>query len=81
MSSSLAPSGPYSVGATTFSLPVRPVRNIGRARVQRESGDGTEPALQLQDVVFTAFYPTDPTICSQNKYTKGLHWLIRYVYI
>lgn len=77
MSSSLAPSGTYAVGATTFVLPVRPVRNIGRARVRRESGDGTEPALQLEDVVFTAFYPTDPTTFSDKKHEKGLFWMIR----
>lgn len=79
MSSSLAPSGTYAVGATTFVLPVRPVRNIGRARVRRESGDGTEPALQLEDVVFTAFYPTDPTTFADKKHEHGLFWMIRWV--
>lgn len=78
MSSSLTPSGPYAVGATTFVLPVRPVRNIGRARVRRESGVGTEPALQLEDVVFTAFYPTEPTTFA-DKHEKGLFWMIRCV--
>ncbi|KAH9986353.1 platelet-activating factor acetylhydrolase, isoform II-domain-containing protein [Russula compacta] len=68
------PTGPYLVGATTFALPVRPSDVIGTATVRTETGQIT-PALRLEEVSFTAYYPASPTI-AQSRW-KWLDWLPR----
>ncbi|KAI0306841.1 platelet-activating factor acetylhydrolase, isoform II-domain-containing protein [Multifurca ochricompacta] len=50
------PAGPYAVGATTFALPIRPTHVIGTAALRTETGQVT-PALRLEEVSFTAYYP------------------------
>jgi platelet-activating factor acetylhydrolase len=66
--------GPYKVGATTFSLPLRSSSVIGSAKV-RHSKEGLKPALSLEEVAFTAFYPADLAGGTYSKH--GLDWLIR----
>lgn len=70
------PAGPYLVGATTFALPVRPSDVIGTAAVRTETGQIT-PALRLEEVSFTAYYPASPTTARSR--WKWLDWLPRYV--
>ncbi|KAI9467366.1 platelet-activating factor acetylhydrolase, isoform II-domain-containing protein [Lactarius psammicola] len=61
-----SPAGPYAVGAVTFALPVRPTSVIGGAAVRTGTGQ-TVPALRLEEVSFTAYYPVSPT-------TTKLRW-------
>ncbi|KII94903.1 hypothetical protein PLICRDRAFT_47906 [Plicaturopsis crispa FD-325 SS-3] len=61
--------GAYSVGVTTFVLPLREALTIGRATFK---GSG-QPALNTDTVVFTAYYPAD--VDAKGK--KGIHWLER----
>ncbi|THH12485.1 hypothetical protein EW146_g7650 [Bondarzewia mesenterica] len=68
------PTGPFAVGATTFTLPVPP-RRIGSSNVRTKSSTKLEPALLLDEVTFTAFYPTSPRPSKQ--YRKALNWLPR----
>ncbi|KAK0224629.1 platelet-activating factor acetylhydrolase, isoform II-domain-containing protein [Armillaria nabsnona] len=62
---------PYSVGATTFVTPVRPSRIYGSARLPNG-----QPALVLDEVAFTAYYPAD---MADKSWTLGLgiDWLNR----
>lgn len=70
------PPGPYEVGATTFTLPVSP-RGVGSSKIRTSSGT-LEPALLLEEVAFTAFYPTSLKQSPLPKtFRKGLHWLTR----
>ena len=73
--------GKYPVGATTFAVPVKTkdeaARIIGRAKL-RSPGGGGEPALKLEEVVFTAYYPAE-TI-EHTKSNKSVHWVPRYVW-
>ncbi|KAL0949350.1 hypothetical protein HGRIS_009420 [Hohenbuehelia grisea] len=64
-------SGPHPVGATTFVVPVRPARVVGTAKI------GQQPALQLEEVAFTAYYPAHVEDAAKPK--KGLNWLLRPV--
>ncbi|KAI0265829.1 platelet-activating factor acetylhydrolase, isoform II-domain-containing protein [Gloeopeniophorella convolvens] len=68
------PAGPHTVGATTFALPVRPTRVVGTAAVRAETGQ-TAPALQLEEVSFTVYYPVSPNVAKSHK--KWLHWFPR----
>jgi platelet-activating factor acetylhydrolase len=71
--------GPYKVGATTFLLPLRSLSVIGSAKL-RHGEDGLKPALPLEEVVFTAFYPADTPESNGSKQTsKGIDWLSKYV--
>jgi platelet-activating factor acetylhydrolase len=73
--------GPYKVGATTFLLPLRSPSVIGSAKL-RHAKDGLMPALPLEEVVFTAFYPADTTESSTSgskRMSKGIDWLSKYV--
>jgi hypothetical protein len=70
------PTGPYDVGATTFTLPVRPTEVIGKATVRTETGQIT-PALPLEEVSFTAYYPASPTTTKGQ--SRWLNWLPRCV--
>lgn len=57
------------VGATTFAAPVRQALTIGSAKLRGSDS----PALKLEEIVFTAFYPAQVT----RNQRKGLDWLIR----
>ncbi|KAK0429642.1 platelet-activating factor acetylhydrolase, isoform II-domain-containing protein [Armillaria borealis] len=62
---------PYSVGATTFVTPVRPSRIYSSARLPNG-----QPALVLDEVAFTAYYPAD---MADKPWTLrlGIDWLNR----
>ncbi|KAJ6598884.1 platelet-activating factor acetylhydrolase, isoform II-domain-containing protein [Mycena vulgaris] len=61
----------FPVGALTLVAPVRPALAVGTAALA-----GTvAPALLLDELAFTAYYPADPAPTAR----KGLHWLIRPV--
>lgn len=56
--------GNYPVGTTTLAVPVQvaedEARIIGSALLKSTDGAGnTTPALKLQEVAFTVFYPAD----------------------
>lgn len=72
------PTGPYVVGAATFVLPVRPALVIGGASVRTATGQ-TVPALRLEEVSFTAYYPVSPTITKSR--WNWLNWFPRCVCI
>ncbi|TFK71814.1 hypothetical protein BDN72DRAFT_837193 [Pluteus cervinus] len=63
--------GKFPVGATTFVTPARPARTIGT--VKRVLPDGKlEPALKLEEVAFTAYYPANT-----DGARKGIDWVLR----
>ncbi|KAH7931206.1 hypothetical protein BV22DRAFT_998558 [Leucogyrophana mollusca] len=69
--------GRFAVGATTFRVPVTQSRSFGNAQVRSYDTDSeTKPALSLEEVAFTAYYPAQVD-CGKTK--KGLLWLIRPV--
>ena len=70
------PDGPYAVGAATFVLPVRPALVIGGTALRTETGQ-TVPALRLEEVSFTAYYPVSPTIPKSRWH--WLNWFPRYI--
>jgi platelet-activating factor acetylhydrolase len=74
------PGGPYAVGAATFVLPVRPTCIIGSAAVRTETGK-TVPALRLEEVSFTAYYPVSPTTDTTKSRWNWLNWFPRYMSI
>jgi platelet-activating factor acetylhydrolase len=65
--------GKYLVGATTFVLPLDACRRVGDAKVN--AGDALHPALSLEEVAFTAYYPA--RVDERSKY--GLNWIPRHV--
>lgn len=69
--------GRFPVGATTFKLPVS-TKVLGTAKIHRhDHGDGgpsVKPALQLDEVVFTAYHPAD---VKGSNIKKGLEVLVR----
>ncbi|KAJ7498747.1 platelet-activating factor acetylhydrolase, isoform II-domain-containing protein [Mycena latifolia] len=65
------PHGPFPVGALTFLAPVRPPLTVGTAVLAATNA----PALVLEELAFTAYYPADPS----PRARKGLGWLIRPV--
>lgn len=69
--------GRFPVGATTFKLPVS-TKVLGTVKISRhghnDGGPTVEPALQLDEVVFTAYYPAD---INGSNIKKGLDWLLR----
>lgn len=72
--------GRYPVGATTFAIPVTAQddasRVVGRAKLKPSSGGQPDtPALKLEEVAFTAYYPADMQVVAH----KGVHWLPRCV--
>jgi platelet-activating factor acetylhydrolase len=67
--------GRYAVGAITFTTPARPGGPVGTVKLRNSTSSPPEPALFLQEVAFTAYYPTESGRASD----KGLHWLIRFV--
>ena len=70
------PDGPYAVGAATFVSPVRPTLVIGGAALRTETGQ-TVPALRLEEVSFTAYYPVSPTVPKSRWHL--LNWFPRYM--
>jgi platelet-activating factor acetylhydrolase len=69
--------GPFKVGATTFTLPLRSSSVIGSAKLPHDK-EGLRPALALEEVAFTAFYPADTSGTGSKQSRNGLDWLIRY---
>ncbi|KAL4076150.1 platelet-activating factor acetylhydrolase [Scleroderma citrinum] len=65
--------GRFPVGATTFKLPV-PRILFSRAKVAAGKSDGLKPALLLQEVVFTAYYPA---ALPHGNVSYGIDWLLR----
>ena len=68
--------GPYAVGVATFVLPIRPTCVIGGTVVRTETGQ-TAPALRLEEVSFTAYYPVSPTVAKLR--WNWLEWFPRYL--
>ena len=72
--------GKYPVGATTFAIPINAQddasRVVGRAKLKASSGGQPDtPALKLEEVAFTAYYPADTQVVAH----KGVHWFPRCV--
>ncbi|RDB22670.1 Platelet-activating factor acetylhydrolase 2 [Hypsizygus marmoreus] len=67
-------SGRFPVGSITFVSPVRPSRAVGSIKL-RNATTAHEHALNLEEVAFTAYYPTEENL----RTAKGVHWLIRPV--
>ena len=72
--------GKYPVGATTFAVPITAQddasRIVGRAKLKPSSGGQPDtPALKLEEVAFTAYYPADTQMAAH----KGMYWLPRCV--
>lgn len=67
--------GRYAVGVTTFVTPVHPPRDIGTAKI-KEKGKEPRPALRLEEVAYTAYYPADVS-SEEAKARKGVDWFIR----
>ncbi|KAF8897699.1 platelet-activating factor acetylhydrolase [Infundibulicybe gibba] len=63
--------GLFPVGATTFVTPVRPSLTIGS--IKRVSHQ-PEPGLQLEEVAYTAYYPTNTSPGTGN---VPFHWVVR----
>ena len=66
--------GKYPVGLTTFVAPVKHPLDIGSARLA--NGDRALPPLE--QVTFTAYYPAQVPSSGSH---KGVHWLIRSVFL
>ncbi|KAJ6515713.1 hypothetical protein C8R45DRAFT_957403 [Mycena sanguinolenta] len=65
------PRGPFPVGAVTLVAPVTPAIPIGTAKLPATNA----PALVLDEVAFTAYYPAD--LDRNSKRRKGVNWLVR----
>ncbi|KAI0346777.1 hypothetical protein BDW22DRAFT_1351049 [Trametopsis cervina] len=70
--------GPYPVGATTFAVPIdlpNPQdRIVGDGKVKATAaGNPHEPALKLEELAFTAFYPAE--VNGGRRVRKGMAWL------
>ncbi|KAG9019696.1 hypothetical protein FRB90_011505 [Tulasnella sp. 427] len=66
------PLGRHPVGFSEYTFPVSNPRVIGKARLE----DGETPALRLDQVCFSTFYPTEDKL---NKGKQGVGWLPRPV--
>ena len=77
--------GKFEVGATTFALPLNDPQAIGTAKLAKSSGNTPhEPALLLEEIVFTVFYPADIHSPSADgvppeKLKKSMDWVPRSV--
>lgn len=74
--------GRYPVGATTFAVPIDVANNedrvIGEGRLKHTSGGRpNEPALKLEEVAFTAFYPADIEKSRGTGFRQGMSWIPR----
>ncbi|KAJ7684003.1 platelet-activating factor acetylhydrolase, isoform II-domain-containing protein [Mycena rosella] len=65
------PRGPFPVAALTFVAPVSPALTVGDATLAATN----IPALVLEELAFTVYYPADPS----PRANKGLNWLLRPV--
>lgn len=70
--------GRFLVGATTFVTPVRSPRVIGSLKLRNKTSNALQPALYLEEVAYTAYYPA---AVSPKTAKKGLDWLIRWAMI
>ncbi|KAI0700785.1 platelet-activating factor acetylhydrolase [Cytidiella melzeri] len=73
--------GPFPVGATTFAISINLAnpddRVVGNAKVRgTAAGHADKPALELEEIVFTAFYPAN---LDGGRTKKGLSWVPRPV--
>ncbi|KAJ3502495.1 hypothetical protein NMY22_g18563 [Coprinellus aureogranulatus] len=71
--------GRYSVGVTTLVTPVHRPRPIGNAKVRRRNRKGEEeiqPALFLEEVAYTVYYPAELSSVG-SKAKKGIDWFVR----
>ena len=69
--------GRFPVGITTFAATVKSPRPIGnvKLRIPRKARQNhPNSALYLEEVAFTAFYPTEAPSKSSK---KGADWLLR----
>jgi platelet-activating factor acetylhydrolase len=70
--------GHFAIGATTFCLPVGKAITVGSSKLKVKSE--FQPALQLEEVAFTAYYPARTESKDGTKrYKKGLNWISQYV--
>ena len=71
--------GQYAVGVTTFAIPISAVddtvRVIGNAKLKASAGLAGTPALSLEEVSFTAYYPADT---DENSSTSTIRWFPEY---
>lgn len=67
--------GPYTVGASTFAIPIHAPQIIGSAKFKDSKKRPPGPALLLDEVVFTVYYPADT---SDTSCTRRMNWMIRY---
>jgi platelet-activating factor acetylhydrolase len=77
--------GPHPVGATTFAITVNVCnpqeRILSDAKVKATAaGRPAEPALKLEEVAFTAFYPAKIDVSGKRPPGKGLQWIPRYAH-
>lgn len=68
------PSGPYSVGWTTFSRSV-PKQRFGSSKIVRYVKAGAEPALVMEEVMYNVYYPADTS--TKGKRYEQLPWCLR----
>ncbi|KAJ7044522.1 platelet-activating factor acetylhydrolase, isoform II-domain-containing protein [Mycena alexandri] len=68
------PRGANPVGATTFVAAVNLAVAVGSATL---AGTTNDPALVLEEIAFTAYYPAD--LSQRPRPRKGLDWLLRPV--
>ncbi|KZT72535.1 hypothetical protein DAEQUDRAFT_808989 [Daedalea quercina L-15889] len=77
--------GKFQVGATTFALPLNDPQIVGKVRLAKSSGNTPHaPALLLEEIVFTVFYPADIHSSSADgtppeKLKKSIDWVPRPV--
>jgi platelet-activating factor acetylhydrolase len=72
--------GRYEVGATTFALQLRSASVIGSAKLREQGTEELKPALTLEEVAFTAFYPAETSgKDGVRDLRKGIDWLGRPV--
>lgn len=80
--------GPYPVGCTTFAVPISGADGAGnvigdtklKASLGANEGDSGKPALKLEEVAFTAFYPADISATRPGNGTETLQWVPRCVF-
>lgn len=63
------------MGVTTFVTPVQPPQTIGSVKI-RLGKEEPKPALLLEEVAYTAYYPADIS-SDTTKARKGVDWFIR----
>jgi hypothetical protein len=70
--------GRFPVGASTFVARLSHALTIGSAKLRPLSPHHTpQPALNLEEIAFTLYYPANTTSDGSRNVPKGLDWLIR----